>query len=592
MRVELLGAINYDKLASYMDKRVEGIVRDNNSMLDYITLLSNNNLCTEENVSLIDDVINYLSISDTETMSSYVEALKNIKESFYKSREDLRDAVGWFKKIITEQNEYLANLKNDAVAAVKQLEKDRRSAVVAAAGQLSHFHGKVFEFLEKIEGNSLEKNARVAANICELGHNSITDHDYCLFAVEDISVMMEQILIEERYSSFTIKSRREVNFADAGFYVNDFHDVDGNIIKDNEKAKQEFIDHINWLFGRYSFFIENGVAKEDARFVLPYNFNSNFFMGFDAHVLKDVIIKFTKTRFSLIQEAREFGEKLYEIAKEHIPYIIPEIDATPVNLNDDVRNYILDNIGNNEYEIIDKPKLISASSNIDDTILTSAIMRKTQLPYKEARKVYKRVSSDNTEFRTKLMELLFKNGDANELAQVGFVFQIPISYAVLTHYTRHRTHPILIPEFAPNVDLYKFKIPPAIDANPELRDKFVDVFTMNDYQHGRFRDIYGIREEDLVYFTLSGNMVNIVTRLDGKTMKHISSLRECTRAQWESRNIARGLHDEVGKVKGAELFSSNLGPLCETHGICKEGKKSCGKVLALQKKKETEEESN
>lgn len=54
---------------------------------------------------------------------------------------------------------------------------------------------------------------------------------------------------------------------------------------------------------------------EDARFILPYCYYSNIMMGIDAHTLKDMIIKFTKTKYAKIEELRLFGERLKEIAR-------------------------------------------------------------------------------------------------------------------------------------------------------------------------------------------------------------------------------------------------------------------------------------
>ena len=94
MRVELLGAINYDKLASYMDKRVDGIVSDNNSILECINGLKEKNLCTPENIGLIDDVIYYLEDkSNGDIKETYIKGLIDIKESFFKSRDEVDKAI-------------------------------------------------------------------------------------------------------------------------------------------------------------------------------------------------------------------------------------------------------------------------------------------------------------------------------------------------------------------------------------------------------------------------------------------------------------------------------------------------------------------
>ena len=73
--------------------------------------------------------------------------------------------------------------------------------------------------------------------------------------------------------------------------------------------------------------------------------------------------------------------------------------------------------------------------------------------------------------------------------------------------------------------------------------------------------------------------------MDGKTLKHILGLRECTKAQWETRQMANAMHQGVKELPGTEAFETILGPTCVTQGICNEGKECCGRVYTLQKKK-------
>ena len=73
-------------------------------------------------------------------------------------------------------------------------------------------------------------------------------------------------------------------------------------------------------------------------------------------------------------------------------------------------------------------------------------------------------------------------------------------------------------------------------------------------------------------------MVNVITNMDGKTLKHILALRECTKAQWETREMATNMHAEIDTLKGADEYSAILGPSCVTQGYCKEGKESCGRI--------------
>lgn len=613
MKVELIGAIDFKKLASFLDKRVGEIIDDSNALKDYINLIEKgecssvdeyisnldniinylNNNSSGENISLMTKIINALS---SKKKKNIVEQIESIKRLVISNGDITKDRIKVVKDLIDEQIAEMQTIRPEVVDATEKLETKRRAEVVAAAGKLSRYDGNVFDILEIVSEDTLENNTKYANFVSgTLKHESIADHDYVLFGLQDVSILVEQIIILERFASFTIKSRRLIDFSKVGYYIPDFHDKSGNIIKDNDKAKEEYKRDMDYLFGKYSFFVENGIDLEDARYCLPYSYNSNIMMGVDSHVLKDMIIKFTKTKYAKIQELREFGERLYEIAKEKVPYIIPAIDAVKPDYEDTVGDFIRsvskDKNGNINYQVLDKPKLIACSNDVDETILISAIMRYTQLSYNDAKIILEEAVKNDPDFENKLMNLIFFKGDQAELAQISFEFQIGISYAVLTHYTRHRTHPIMIPDFAPLIDLYQFIIPPAIRENEELMDKYIDLFTLNEIRCNDMKSKYGIRDEDLVYYTLAGNIINIVTRFDGKTFAHIDELRECNRAQWESRNVALGCHEEISKLKDAKLYASLVGPTCETQDLCREGKQCCGKIYELRKQKDEQKKS-
>lgn len=478
----------------------------------------------------------------------------------------------------------------EIVAYIKQLEKEGRVHKVASAGMLSRSEHNVDEMLEERRTKSFASNTKVAVNITGMGHDSITDHDYLVFALRDVPITIEQTIIAERHSSFTIKSRREANHANAGYRIPIFHTKDGKVHPQNAELQKIYIEHEEFLFKAYDALVKAGVPKEDARFLLPYSFNANIIMGVDAHTLKNMIIKYTKTHLSKIPEIREFGERLYEIAKEHVPYIIPEIDATPYQDTDPVLDFLEMIEPHAGYEVIDKPVLLNCSQDIDNTILISALMRRYQYDYPQAQEKLATLEQEyfeqtgKTNFKEEFMRKIIFEGDRLELHQVNFQFQVPLSFAVLTHLTRHRTHHPLIPEFVPNVDLDQYKIPDSI-ANGHL-EEFKGFFAKNKELYLKFRDEYGVPETDLTAFTLSGNLVNVVTNMDGWTLAHILGLRECTKAQWETRNMAVGMHDEIDKIPGAEILSSLMGPTCKTQCFCKEGKESCGLVEYYKQERE------
>ena len=465
------------------------------------------------------------------------------------------------------------------IGKIKDIELARHSEIVSAAGRLSRFPGDSVEIIKKSEGKDPETNNKFISNVIKMGHKSITDHDYLVFSIKDVSAIVEQMIIAERYSSFTIKSRREVDFSTAGFYIPEFYDKDNNLHNQNEIIKGIYEQHVRRLFNSYSQLKDNGVPIEDARYILPYCYHSNIIMGIDAHTLLDMIIKYTKTKYANITELREFGNKMYKIAEENVPYLIPLIDMIPEKYNDSVHDYLNQTTVKSNYKIINATKLLNSSNNIDDQILISAIIRRYQYDFKKAEEIYFAACNKHDNFKIDLMKKIAFESDKLEFSQVNFEFQIPTSYAILTHLTRHRTHRIVVSDFVPNIDLAQYKTPPKIkDSNLYNYNKcFEDNIACYNYLKS-----IGIREEDLIYFTLSGNMTNILTNMDGWTVSHILGLRECSKAQWETRDIAHQMHQEIETLDHAKIFSSVLGPTCQTMNICNEGKESCGRVRKLQ----------
>lgn len=493
-----------------------------------------------------------------------------------------------YKKVenILEKNIPNKEQRRLLLQEIKNIEISRKAEIVSSAGRLSRAAGTVFDILNLSESKTLEQNTSFANRVIGMGHSSISDHDYCVFALKDVSPVVEQTIIEERFSSFTIKSRREVDFSQVGFYTPDFHDKLGNIHPNNNKIKEIYKAHMQSLFNSYKELIDLSIPKEDARFVLPYCYHSNIIMGVDAHTLKDLIIRLTKSKDANIQELRELGENLYNIAKESMPYLIAEIDKEEIKEKDPVDEYLEQKLLRKPYEVSKEVTLINHSDkNIDDTILISAIMRRYQYQEDEARKIYEQACAIDPNFKQELMRKIAYESDANELTQVNFQFSIPLSLAILTHLTRHRTHHIMPPDFVPNIDLAQYKTPPSIKKNELAKEIFDNVFESNIQKYNEFSSLYGIREEDLVYFSLSGNTVNTITNMDGKTVKHILGLRECTKSQWETRQMANGIHKAIKELDGTKTFETILGPTCITQGICNEGKECCGKVYSLKNNK-------
>ena len=277
-------------------------------------------------------------------------------------------------------------MKVELLCSCEKEELEKRIQKVAAAGKLSRFKGNVFEVLENC--NDYEKNLKLIKRIISMGHKSIIEHDYLVFAISDVTPIIEQTIIGNRLTSFTIKSRREVDFRTAGFYTPEFRDSNLNIHPQNEQLKEKYQKHMQYLFNTYGELVDKGIDVEDARFILPYCFHSNIIMGLDARELEKMVESFIYGRLSRIQELNEFGKILYEIIKEKVPYLTECIENSKMN-SDNQFEYLEKMIKKPEIKILEKPELLSYTPNADDVVLESNIMYHYQCSEKMADEILK-----------------------------------------------------------------------------------------------------------------------------------------------------------------------------------------------------------
>jgi thymidylate synthase (FAD) len=90
--------------------------------------------------------------------------------------------------------------------------------VCSAAARISTTEGTAFSVFNKSQ-ESDEANVKLIGKVLNSGHKTIIEHHCFNLAFNNVSVIVEQFLIEFRLTSFTIKSRRYVDFSNAGYYM-------------------------------------------------------------------------------------------------------------------------------------------------------------------------------------------------------------------------------------------------------------------------------------------------------------------------------------------------------------------------------------
>ena len=451
-------------------------------------------------------------------------------------------------------------------------EIEKRLQVVAAAGNLSRADGTVTQVFES--RNDYEANLKLARAVVGYGHKSISEHDYLVFAIEDVTPIVEQTIIGYRLTSFTIKSRRNVDFRNVGFYIPEFKDKDGNILPNNEELKELYVKYMQSLFDKYGELVDESIPVEDCRYILPYSYHSNIIMGADCNELLRMTSDLLYGKLSKIDELKELGEKFKEIILEKAPYLSRALENEKgKSYYNDQFDYLDDMVAKTNMvdgKLLDGLHMTNHNTNPDWTVLCNIIMSKYQVSRERAEDILHELGYQESGIKRKLMQSLIHSKNQRELEQVAFSFEMPISLAVLTHITRHRMHSLLVPDFVPLWNMENYVTPETVAENH--KNEYEEIFAQNALMVDHFKE-QGVRDEDLVYFYLSGNACNIYTTMNARTLQWISRMRTCNKAQWEIRALANEMVNQASRV--APLIGEGLGPYCKVEGFCPEGKDSC-----------------
>lgn len=414
--------------------------------------------------------------------------------------------------------------------------------VSAAAARISTTEGGALAAFEK--GDGAEKDLKLISKVLASGHQTIVEHQQFTIAFHDVSVLAEQLIIEHRLASFTVKSRRYVNFSGAGY-----------VVPEGLTAPQEadFRRDMDARFAAYDRLLSLGVPREDARFVLPYCFKSNFYMSLNARELAHMIAAMQTGRMSRYPELKHIGESL----KEQLDRLFP---------------------GVSDMEKQSACAVKTASEDIADESLSSQTVTLAGKPT-DAKAILDSALFFSGRFETadeSAYRALTRDARPRELEMLNYAFTLTgISLACVTHFTRHRVQSLMVP--FPETALYENAhiVPDTVRAIPEAMEIYEEAFRENT-RAARRMQAQGLDFTTLVYYALAGHTVSMMLSMNARELLHFFKLRTCTRAQWEIRAAANEmlciLTDEF-----RELFR-HFGPSCAVRGFCPEGRLSCGRI--------------
>ena len=130
---------------------------------------------------------------------------------------------------------------------------------VARAARLCYYGSDITKLKEVM---TPEKSAELVRKLVSMGHFSPIEHVTFTFGIEGVSRALTHQLVRHRIASFSQQSQRYVDGGKFGYVI-------PPAIEKNPNLKAAYIDFMEKCENMYKSLADNGIEKEDARFVLP-----------------------------------------------------------------------------------------------------------------------------------------------------------------------------------------------------------------------------------------------------------------------------------------------------------------------------------
>ena len=218
-------------------------------------------------------------------------------------------------------------------------------------------------------------------------------------------------------------------------------------------------------------------------------------------------------------------------------------------------------------------KLISKPENILKTVYTAC-----RTCYSAMSPVDMYENDADEEKMLKLIRNVVASGHHSTIEHIQVSFAISnVSRACTHQLVRHRLMSFSqkSQRYVQEKGQFDYLIPPKIEKNPELKEKFISFMGEISDKYQEFVNA-GIPAEDARAVLPNAAASSMVASLNLREMIHLAQLRLCTRAQYEIRMLVKGMCEELTKQE--PWLKEYLVPKCEFFGFCDEHK-SCGRKI-------------
>ena len=181
--------------------------------------------------------------------------------------------------------------------------------VVAIAARLCYSNKADIDTIA--EGFTEEEIKKFVSELIATGHHSTLEHVSFTFGIEDVSRVLTHELVRHRIASYSQRSQRYCSEGECNFLL-------PNNISNGETIKI-YDDTYDNIKDTYNSLIKEGIAKEDARYILPNGTATRIIVTMNARSLLHFFALRCCTRAQL--EIRQLANEMLKLVKSVAPIL-------------------------------------------------------------------------------------------------------------------------------------------------------------------------------------------------------------------------------------------------------------------------------
>lgn len=164
--------------------------------------------------------------------------------------------------------------------------------------------------------NPTDKGLQVAVNS---GHYSVLEHLPLTFLIEDVSRVTEVQLVRHRIASYSIRSGRHTKANNNKLW----YQIPKSI-ENNDSIVKLFTEMNENIYSFYTAMIEQGIPKEDARYILPQGLLTDIVVSMNARAFIEQCEKRLCKKAQW--EIREMFTQMKECIKDIYPTVYEQLE--------------------------------------------------------------------------------------------------------------------------------------------------------------------------------------------------------------------------------------------------------------------------